>query len=125
MRTQVASEPRRAAVLSQAVANVAERLALKTVDLQRILGISQASASRLMGGAFLLRENSKEWEAAALLVRLYRGLHAIVGNNDEHARIWLRSPNQAFGQRTPHEEIQSLIGLVHACDYIDAHRATS
>ena len=113
----------RTAVLSMATANAATRLELTTSDLERILGISQPSASRLMRGAFLLKEGGKPWEMALLLVRLYRGLASIVGNDDLLAVRWLRSPNRAFDDATPYDRIQSATGLVATCDYIDAHRA--
>ena len=126
MAITVAPAPEeKAGVLSQAVAKVALRLDLNTNELNEILGISQSSASRLMKGAYALRESGKEWELAALLVRLYRGLYSIVGNNDELVRAWLRSPNNAFDRRTPFEVIKTASGLVHACDYVDAHRSPS
>lgn len=113
----------RARILSTAVAEVARHLEISSTELGNIIGVSQASASRLMRGEFAVRENAKEWEFAALLVRLYRGLFSIVGNNDQLAKDWLKSRNSAFGNEIPFEVIQKVAGLVHACDYIDAHRA--
>lgn len=113
----------RARILSTAVAEVARHLEISSTELGHIIGVSQASASRLMRGEFAVRENAKEWEFAALLVRLYRGLFSIVGNNDQLAKDWLKSRNSAFGNEIPFEVIQKAAGLVHACDYIDAHRA--
>ena len=89
----------------------------------RAMHVSQPTASRLLNGKFLLAEGSKPWELAAHLVRLYRSLSSMVGGNDDLARRWLQSANQAFGGRTPLESIRSVEGLVHACDYVDAHRA--
>lgn len=126
MQTPDVSQPdRRAAVLSTATANAAARLELTTSDLERILGISQASASRLMRGAFQLKEGNKSWEMALLLIRLYRGLASLVGNDDALAVKWLRSPNLAFDNARPCDRIQSAAGLVSACDYVDAHRAVT
>jgi uncharacterized protein (DUF2384 family) len=123
--TQVmaAAVPDRMRVLSTAVAETARRLELKTGDLGDIIGISQSSASRLVRGQFFLAENSKQWEMAALLVRLYRGLASIVGNSDELARGWLESPNRAFAEQRPIDIIKRVDGLVLACEYVDAHRA--
>jgi uncharacterized protein (DUF2384 family) len=130
MARAAASKPKakaqsRAQVLSGAVAEVARRLEINSTDLGAILGISQSSASRLMNGIYSLREQQKEWELAALFVRLYRGLHSIVGSNDQFARDWLKSGNAAFGNRLPLAVIRQAAGLVRACDYIDAHRAAS
>ncbi len=113
----------RARILSAAVAEVAHHLQISSTDLGSIIGISQPSASRLMRGEFTVRERTKEWELAALLVRLYRGLYSIVGSNDQLAKDWLTSRNRAFGNEIPFEVIQKASGLVHACDYVDAHRA--
>ncbi len=120
-----AAAPNRAQVLSRAVAEVARRLEINSTDLGAILGISQSSASRLMNGLYSLREQQKEWELAALFVRLYRGLYSIVGNNEQFARDWLKSRNRAFGDQVPFAVIRQAAGLVHACDYIDAHRAAA
>ena len=113
----------RARVLSQAVGETTRRLKLKSTELTAIIGVSQPTASRLLNGKFLLAEGSKPWELAAQLVRLYRSLSSMVGGNDDLARRWLLSANEAFGGRTPLESIRSVEGLVHACDYVDAHRA--
>jgi predicted XRE-type DNA-binding protein len=113
----------RARVLTEAVAQTARRLKLKTTELTAIIGVSQPTASRLLNGKFQLAEGGKSWELGAHLVRLYRSLSAMVGGDDELARAWLRSPNQSFGGRVPVDQIRSVEGLVHACDYVDAHRA--
>ncbi|MBN8280745.1 MAG: DUF2384 domain-containing protein [Gammaproteobacteria bacterium] len=113
----------RAAVLSGAVAAPAGRLRLKTTELTAIIGVSQPTASRLLHGKFLLAEGTKPWELAAHFVRLYRSLFSLVGGDDELAQAWLRSANAAFGGRPPLEVIRTVDGLVHACDYLDAHRA--
>jgi Protein of unknown function (DUF2384) len=120
-----ASAPDRSRVLTTAVSETARRLDMGPTDLSKIIGISQPSASRLLAGKYALKDGDKEWELAALFVRLYRGLYSIVGNNDQLAKDWLKSANRAFGGRPPFEAIQKAQGLVHACDYIDAHRATS
>lgn len=113
----------RARVLSQAVVEAAARLQLRPAGLRQVLGISQPTASRLLNGRYQIPPDSKTWELAALFVRLYRALFAMVGGNDELARLWLESPNRAFGDRPPAEIIQRIDGLLHACEYVDAHRA--
>lgn len=115
--------PDRARVLTGALVETARRLKLKSTEVTAIIGVSQPTASRLLNGKFLLAEGAKPWELAAHLVRLYRSLSSLVGGDDELARTWLKSANEAFGGRTPLEAIRSVEGLVHACDYLDAHRA--
>ncbi|MEZ5565345.1 MAG: antitoxin Xre/MbcA/ParS toxin-binding domain-containing protein [Gammaproteobacteria bacterium] len=121
--TEDNSTPDRSRVLTRAVAETAVRLKLKSTELMTIIGVSQPTASRLLNGKFLLTEGTKPWELGSHLVRLYRSLSSMVGGNDELARTWLRSNNQAFGGSTPLEALGRVEGLVHACDYVDAHRA--
>jgi len=123
IRPATATDDARARVLSQAVVEAASRLELRTSVLCQVLGISQPTASRLLHGRYQIPPGTKTWELAALFVRLYRALFAMVGGNDELARLWLASPNRAFGERAPAELIQRIDGLLHACDYVDAHRA--
>lgn len=113
----------RSAILTQAVTETAKHLNVGPSDLAAIVGVSQSSASRMFSGGFLIKEGTPEWQLAALFVRLYRGLFSIVGNNDALAREWLTTGNHAFDGQHPLEVIKSIIGLVAACDYIDAYRA--
>ena len=113
----------RAAVLSQAVVDVAGRLDIGTTAMGQIVGISQPTASRLLRGDYQLKESSKEWELSAHLVRLYRSLYSIVGGDDELARGWLRSANQAFAEQPPISLIKRVDGLLSVCEYLDAYRA--
>jgi hypothetical protein len=119
----IASDTDRIRVLGQATIEVAKKLEITSIQLGQILGISQPSASRLMVGRYQLSEKSKEWEMAVLLVRLFRSLFSIVGNNAQLARDWLHSKNKAFDDQIPLHVIQKASGLVDACAYVDAYRA--
>lgn len=123
--TRSASAPitDRSRVLTRAVIEAARRLALGPSDLKNIIGASQPTASRLLNGRYALPEGSKPWELAAHFVRLYRSLSSLVGGDDELARTWLKSPNRAFDGQRPLEAIKRVDGLIHACEYLDAHRA--
>ena len=61
-----------ASVLTKAVLKSAELLELPSVVLARILGVSEASISRLFSGSRQIDPESKEGELALLLVRVYR-----------------------------------------------------
>lgn len=107
--------------LTKAVVRAAGFLDLSQAALADVLGVSGATASRLVGGAYVLRPSRRrEWEFALLFVRLFRSLNAIVGN-DRDARDWLRHPNLALGA-PPLELIRSAEGLVHVLQYLDASR---
>jgi hypothetical protein len=113
----------RSRVLSTAVVEAASRLGLGSSDLTSIIGTSQPSASRLLNGKYFIPEGSKTWELSAHFVRLYRSVSSLVGGNDELARSWLKSANQAFDNRHPLEVVKRVEGLLHVCEYLDAHRA--
>lgn len=116
-----AAQPEAAAVLSKATARAAEQLGLTQTRLARILGLSPASVSRLVAGSFQLTPDSKAWEFALLLLRLFRSLDSIVGTQ-EAARAWLHGDNLALAGK-PIELIQHTEGLVRVLQYLDASRA--
>lgn len=108
-------------VLTKAVLNLAQNYELNGKQLAAIIGLSEASISRLHQGKSLLNPHSKEGEMALLLIRLYRGLNALVGNNHSKARLWLNAPNHYFRQK-PVEMLHSVTGLVEVVNYLDAMR---
>jgi transcriptional regulator with XRE-family HTH domain len=114
--------PAPGAVLSRATVRAARLLGLPQADLADVIGVSGATLSRLANGQKQLESGSKPWQLAALFVRLFRSLDAIVGSDDAAARAWLRSDNSALGG-VPLELIREPAGLVRAVDYLDAARA--
>lgn len=116
-----AAQPEAAVVLSKATARAAEQLGLTQTRLARILGLSPASVSRLVAGSFQLAPDSKAWEFALLLLRLFRSLDSIVGTQ-EAARTWLQGENLALAGK-PIDLIQHTEGLVRVVQYLDASRA--
>ena len=117
----VAPQPDAAAVLGKAVARAAERLGLSRALLAQVLGLSPASVSRLCAGTYQLDPKRKEWDFALLLVRLFRALDSIVGDEGS-ARKWLASDNLALNGR-PVDLIRNTEGLVRVVHYLDASRA--
>lgn len=109
-------------VLAKATARAAELLGLNGAVLASVIGASEATVSRIVRGERPLAPQSKSGELALLLVRLYRSLDALVGNDDERRLAWMRSPNDALGG-TPRELILSAQGLVAALAYLDGMRA--
>jgi uncharacterized protein (DUF2384 family) len=109
-------------VLTAAVSRVATCWKLTNEQLGAILGLSPATASRLKSGGFELDRSSKAFELGQYLVRLFRGLDALMGSDDAASTSWLRSPNLDLDGR-PIDLIRSIHGLGIVTNYVDDFRA--
>jgi hypothetical protein len=109
-------------VLTRAVLRAAGLLGLSSALVARVLGVSEASVSRLGAGTRRIQPDSKEGELALLLVRVYRSLDALVGADDAQRRAWMTGDHVALGGR-PIELIQRADGLVSVVAYLDGMRA--
>lgn len=112
----------RGAVLARATLRAAERLGLSGRQLALVLGVSEATVSRLRRGVGGFEEGSTAFQLAALLVRAFRSLDAITGGDEAVARAWLSAPNAALGV-APIERMTTVQGLVDVVAYLDARRA--
>lgn len=125
MNTRFAAAPsaaRRPAVLTQAVLRAAEILGLTQAALAGVLGVSPATITRMGQHDYELREGGKEWQLAALLVRLYRGLDAIMAADEGALRSWMNNQNNEL-LAVPAHHIRTVQGLVDTVEYVDAYRA--
>lgn len=109
-------------VLAKATVRAAGLLGLNGAALARVIGASEATVSRIVRGERSLPPDSKEGELAALVVRLFRSLDAMVGNDEAQRLAWMNSHNQALNG-TPRELILKAQGLVTTLAYLDAMRA--
>ena len=111
-----------ARVLTKATLRAADLLGLNQAATARVIGVSAATVSRMERGAYLLEPGTKQAELAALLVRLYRSLDALVGNSDTNRKLWMDGHNKAFGM-APRSAIETVDGLAFAVRYLDNARA--
>lgn len=109
-------------VVTKAALRAAGLLGIPNKVLARVVGVSEASVSRMGAGTYTLAPGDKPFELAVLFVRLYRALDALVHGDEAVARAWIASPNAALGGQ-PLTLIQSVPGLVHVIAYLDARRA--
>ena len=123
-RTLADSKPDPRAVLTGAVVRASALLEITQATLGQVLGLSASTVSRMANGAYALDDEKKEWELAALFVRLFRSLDALIGSNDEAARLWLNGANTGLLGR-PIELIRSAEGLVRVVQYLDCARGRS
>jgi uncharacterized protein (DUF2384 family) len=117
-----APQPRDGAIVAKAAIRAAERLGIPGRVLAAIIGVSEATVSRMKTGDFALDRDRNAFELSLLFVRLYRSLDAIVGGDTAAAASWLNSHNTALDAR-PINAAQSITGLVHVIDYLDSRRA--
>jgi hypothetical protein len=111
-----------ARVVSKAAIRAADRLNLSSRVLSKIIGVSEATVSRMRKGEYLLHKDQKPFELAVLFVRLFRSLDAVVGGDETVAKAWLTNNNTALNA-VPVEMIQTVSGLTHVIHYLDARRA--
>ena len=109
-------------VVTKAAVRAAERLRLTARALATVIGVSEATVSRMRHGAFSLAPDSKAFELAVLFVRLFRSLDAITGGDETVSAAWLANDNTVLGGR-PVDLIQTIPGLVDVIAYLDARRA--
>ena len=108
--------------LTSAVLRAAELLDVAQSELAPILGVSTATISRMSSGRYLLQPDRKEWQLAALFVRLFRSLDSLTGGRDDLSRAWLRSRNEAL-RAVPASLLGDIESLVRVIQYLDASRA--
>ena len=115
------SASREGIVLTKATIRASEKLAISQKALGNIIGLSEPVVSRMKNGEFVIGRG-KPFELAALFLRLYRSLDAIVGGDEAAARKWMRSRNVAL-DGAPIDMIQKVYGLTHVVQYLDSKRA--
>lgn len=113
-----------AAVLTKATLRAAALLGLNHAALARVVGLSASQVSRIAKGEKVIEVGTKSAELAALLVRVYRSLDALVGNDEHQRRLWMGSYNHAFNE-APRDAIERIDGLVRVVGYLDGARAQS
>lgn len=110
------------AVITKAALRAAEQLDVTARIFAAVIGVSEATVSRMRKQEFALERGSKPFELAVLFVRLFRSLDAITGGDETVSRAWLKNFNTALDAR-PLEKILTIVGLVDVIAYLDSRRA--
>jgi hypothetical protein len=105
-------------LLLQAVLRAADELELSRTALAKVLGKDRSTLTRATG----IDPTSKTGELALLLIRLYRSLSVLVGNDRKLLRHWFHTANRHTGG-VPADQVQRTEGLVEIVHYLDAMRA--
>lgn len=101
--------------LTKATLRAGKALGLNQAEIGTVIGRDRTSLRRG------LDPDSKAGELAALLIRLYRSLYALVGGDPEAMVHWMSTENHHTGG-IPREQIRQVTGLVVVLEYVDAIR---
>ena len=102
-------------VLSTAVIRTAKLLGLSRPELGEVIGRDRTSIARG------INPNSKPGELALLLIRCYRALMVLVGNDPQSIKHWFTTFNH-HTNGIPKQQVRSAQGLVNVMEYLDAMR---
>lgn len=103
-------------VLAEAVLNAGKEMGLAQADVGRIIGRDRGSIRR--NG---IDPAEKSGEIAAMLVRIYRSLYALFGDDQKTLQYWLSTEN-LHTRGIPRQQLFSVDGLVTVLHYLDAMR---
>ncbi|MGQ0505755.1 MAG: antitoxin Xre-like helix-turn-helix domain-containing protein [Myxococcaceae bacterium] len=110
-------------VLRKALVRAAERLGLNQAQLSRVIGVSESTMARIVAGSAQLDVDRKEGELALLLLRVFRSLDTVVGEDSASLKAWFHAENVHLGG-VPAKLVQRAEGLVRVAEYLDGVRGT-
>lgn len=116
--------PDPAVVVTKATLRAAEQLGLNNAALAAVLGVSEASVSRLKAQSRTIGVHEKEGELALMLIRVFRSLDPLVGGSQAQRAAWMTSHNKAL-QGIPSQLIRKVDGLTRTLAYLDGMRAAT
>ncbi|HHI92425.1 MAG TPA: DUF2384 domain-containing protein [Gammaproteobacteria bacterium] len=102
-------------VLSEALLNTGKALGMTQTQVGNVIGKDRTTLGRG------LSPTSKAGELALLFIRCYRSLFVLIGGKPEDMKHWMHTNNRHTGG-IPAEQIQTVQGLNHVLEYLDAMR---
>lgn len=115
------TQPDPKAVLAKALNRAQTAMGIENQQMASILGVNRTTLARAYQ-AQLLDPEQNPGRLAAIVLRIYRSVHTLMGGDTDNMRHWLRTANQAFAEETPLQHMQSVEGLVSVAHYCDAMR---
>lgn len=103
------------AVLSEALLNAGKALGMTQAQVGSVIGKDRTTLGRG------LSPKSKAGELALLFIRCYRGLYVLIGGKPDDMKHWMHTENRHTGG-IPAEQVQTVQGLSHVLEYLDAMR---
>lgn len=120
-KNHAASNPHADIILTKALKHAADFWGVNNKLLADIIGLSEASVSRLKKNLYVIAPHSKPWQLAVLFLRVFRGLDAYMGGHMENEKNWLKAHHHILGG-APIELMRNAEGLIHVLQYIDYMR---
>lgn len=107
-------------VLCKSVFRAQEALGLSAEGLGQVLGLDRTSVTRIKKRG-TLDPAGKSGELALMLIRVYRALFALVGEQPQALRHWMQTENHHLNG-VPADLVRRVEGLVRVTQYLDAMR---
>lgn len=111
-------QPSQSAVIMKAFSRACEVFGLNETQRATMIGTSRQTLSRNQQG---FATHTKTFELQVAFIRLYRSLYALLGGNETAMREWFEDDNLHLNG-VPKSLCNSVTGLVHINDYLDAMR---
>lgn len=108
------------AVLCKALFNAMKYLGLTQGDLGAVIGLDRTSITRLKKKGEL-NPATKAGEMATYVIRVYRNLFALMGDDVVAIQHWMKTNNHHLNGR-PSELMHRAQGLMQVLGYLDAMR---
>ena len=109
-------------VLAKTTLRAAAMLGLSGRQLADVIGSIESTISRMASGARTLPPQSKPGQLAALVIRAYRSLDALVGDDEARRLLWMTSYNSALNS-IPRDAMRTPEGLARVVTCLDGARA--
>lgn len=112
------NQPTRSQVVAKALINLKDELSLSGETVGKIIGADSSTISRITKNMDM--QENRSFEAAILLIRVYRSLYAMLGGSSDAMKHWLVTENIDFNMQPPLEAMKTIVGLVDVAQYLDA-----
>lgn len=106
-------------IIAKALKRAGQFMGLKSSLLAEILNVSTSTLNRDFQNG--IEPDTLKGKVSLMIIRMYRSLSVISGNNDSFVKHFLNTENKYF-RAAPVDVIRSLEGLVQVNQYLDAMR---
>lgn len=118
MKPEIKHEQSETQIVAKALINTKLELSLTTDIVGLIIGADSSTINHIIQNKDMPK--NQVYEAAVLLIRLYRSLHARLGGDKGAMMHWLNSNNKDFNGEKPVDVIKSQTGLVEIVHFLEA-----